>query len=39
MDFNNIHNILFVKNIKSFSDFMPSKSIAVFCANDPMPRN
>lgn len=39
MDFNNIPNSLFVKNRKSFSDFMASKSIAVFCANEPMPRN
>lgn len=39
MSIKNISNTLFVENRKSFSEKMSGNSMAVFCANEEMPRN
>lgn len=39
MNNNNIDNNLFIRNRKNFSERLAKNSMAVFCANEEMPRN
>ena len=39
MNNNNIDKNLFINNRKNFAEKLPEKSMAVFCANEEMPRN